>query len=58
MPSRQQIYALLAAFFVLVILKLLVGGLLGAIILLALVALTVYFIAVAVKDFQTQKQRG
>jgi hypothetical protein len=57
MPSRQQIYALLAAFFVLVILKLLVGGLLGAVILLALVAITAYFIAVAVKDYQTQKQR-
>ena len=51
-PSRRLLYILMAVFVVLLLLRLVVSGFIGIIILLAMAGLVVYFAFVAYKDFE------
>lgn len=56
-PSRTALYALIAAFVVLVILSLLVGGILSFLIYVVMLAIVVYFVLVAVRERARARDR-
>ncbi len=56
-PSRTGLYALIAAFVVLGLLSLVVGGFLSFLIYLLMLGIVVYFVLVAVRERARAKER-
>ena len=56
-PSHTTLYALIAAFLVLAVVSVFVGGFLSVLIYIVLLALVVYFVLVAVREFGRARER-